>query len=476
MYHSYHYPTLPSPGAPYPAPSLSHPCFSSAVLEAAENLKLPHPFVCLTALSTIAAVLQELVDIEMPSGNALPVSLNTLVTVPSGGGKNRTINLFKRSIEEFEAQQVLASEREMAAYKTKYEIWYHQRKDWLKKQRKVLSGDELVEVLMAHDQKVPVPPKPFRMVFEDTTPEALLASLGEGGHGAWLVTSEGGIILSQHSMKNMPALNQLWSGDRVTVDRKTTGSFVLADVRISVLIMSQPRIFEDFIRRYGGLARESGFFARCLVLAVPSSVVGQYEDGQVLNWQKLEQFHMVLRRFLSMSVSGISRSAIRFSPEARRRWIAIKNAVVEESRMGGRFTDFPDLAARTPENIARISALLHFFESRSGDITVETLDYACRLCLWHVDQFVQMFSKRSTAEEDAQLLYQWFMARYDNNSQVAHRKNSIRQSCPNSLRKDGRFDAAFELLASRGYVAVQVFGRSTQGVIFNPAGYGHGYR
>lgn len=471
MYQSYNYPILPSPSAPYTAPSVAHPCFSSAVLEAAENLKLPHPFVCLTALSAVAAVLQELVDIEMPSGNALPVSLNTLITVPSGGGKNRTINLFKRSIEEFEAQQVLASKGEMAAYKSKYEIWSYQRRDLLKKRCKILSGDELVELLIAHDQKAPVSPKPFRMVFEDTTPEALLASLGDGGHGAWLVTSEGGIILSQHSMKNMPALNQLWSGDKVTVDRKTTGSFLLADVRISVLIMSQPGIFEDFIRRYGGLARESGFFARCLVLAVPPSVVGQYEDDQVLNWASLEQFHVVLRRFLSMSVSGISRSAVRFSPEARRRWIAIKNAVVEESRMGGRFTDFPDLAARTPENIARISALLHFFEGRSGDISLETLDYACRLCFWHVDQFVQMFSKRSTAEEDAQLLYQWFMARYNNNSQVAHRKNSIRQACPNSLRKDGRFDAAFELLSSKGYIATQVFAKGAQGVVFYPGGY-----
>ena len=454
----------------------AHPCFNSAVSECANNLKLPLSFVCLTALSAIAAVLQELADVEMPSGNALPVSLNALITVPSGGGKNRTINLFKKSIEEFEARQVQACIEEMTTYKARFEIWSLQRKELLKKQRKMLASDDLIQLLIAHDQKIPMAPKPFRMVFEDTTPEALLASLGDGGHGAWLVTSEGGIILSQHSMKNMPALNQLWSGDRVTVDRKTTGSFVLEDVRISVLIMSQPGIFEDFISRYGSLARESGFFARCLVLAVPPSVVGQYEDDQVLHWQNLEQFHVILRRFLSMSVSGIGRSTVKFSPEARRRWIAIKNAVVEESRMGGRFTDFSDLAARTPENIARISALLHFFEGRSGDISVETLDFACRLCFWHIDQFVQMFSERSTGEEDAQLLYKWFFGRYKNNAQFTYRKNYVRQACPNSLRKDGRFDAAFELLASRGYLTAQVFGKGSQGVTFNVGGNGYGYR
>lgn len=470
MYNSPYYPMLPLCGSVFPYLSDAHPCFNSAVVESAENLKLPLAFVCLTALSAIAAVLQELADVEMPSGNALPVSLNALITVPSGGGKNRTINLFKKPIEEFEARQVQAGIGEMTAYKTRFEIWSLQRKDLLKKQRQILAGDELVQLLIVHDHKIPVAPKPFRMIYEDTTPEALLASLGDGGHGAWLVSSEGGTVLSQHSMKNMPALNQLWSGDRVTVDRKTTGSFVLADVRISVLIMSQPGIFEDFIRRYGALARESGFFARCLVLTVPPSVVGQYEDDQVLNWQSLEQFHVIIRRFLAMSVSGVSRSTIKFSPEARRRWVAIKNAIVDESRMGGRFNNFPDLAARTPENIARISALLHLFEGRSGGISVETLDYACRLCFWHVDQFVQMFSERSTDEEDAQLLYKWFLGRYNNNFQYVYRKNQVRQACPNCLRKDGRFNAAFELLASRGYLAAHAFGKGTQGVTFNPRG------
>lgn len=471
MYTSPYYSILPISGSNYPMLSDAHPCFNSAVLESAANLKLPHAFVCLTALSAIAAVLQELVDVEMPSGNALPVSLNALITVPSGGGKNRTINLFKKPIEEFEARQIDACKEEMTTYKARLEIWSLQRKDLLKQQKKMLEGDELPQLLIVHDKKAPVAPKPFRMIFEDTTPEALLASLGHGGYGAWLVSSEGGTVLSQHSMKNMPALNQLWSGDRVTVDRKTTGSFVLADVRISVLIMSQPGIFEDFISRYGALARESGFFARCLVLAVPPSVVGQYEDDQVLNWQNLEQFHVVIRRFLSMSVSGIRRSTVAFSPEARRRWIGIKNAIVEESRTGGRFNEFPDLAARTSENIARVSALLHFFEGRSGGISVETLDYACRLCFWHVDQFVQMFSEKSMGEEDAVLLYKWFLNRSHNNTHSIYRKNAVRQACPNSLRKGGRFEAAFELLASRGCLYTQIFGNGALGVTFNPNGY-----
>lgn len=469
MYNSQYFPILPIYNSTYPYPSDVHSCFKAAVLECSTNLKLPVPLVCLTALNSIAAVLQGLVDVEIKPGSSLPVSLYSLITVPSGGGKNKIIQRFKRPIEKFEDDQVKAYEAEFKIYEVKRETWLRQRKALLKNKATVLDDEALVKSLIAHNVNEPITPKKFRMIFEDTTPEALLQSLGYTVDNAWLVTSEGGIVLSQHSMKNMPALNQLFSGDRITIDRKTSGSYVLEDVRASILIMSQPGIFNDFIKRNGATARESGFFARCLVLEVPPSDVGQFEDDQVLIWQSLEQFHLKIRRFLAMSVSGISRSIVSFSPEAGRRWIAIKNAIVEEVRAGGRFNDFPDLAARTPENIARISALLHFFEEQNGDISVETLDYACRLCFWHVDQFRHMFSERSTVEDDAKLLYDWLCRRLNSNL-PAYPKNYIRQACPNPLRKDGRFDAAFDLLVLRHYLTIKFFGNGAQGVIFNPNG------
>jgi hypothetical protein len=130
----------------------------------------------------------------------------------------------------------------------------------------------------------------------------------------------------------------------------------------------------------------------------------------------------------------------------------------------------PDLAARTPENIARVAALLHFFEERAGDISYETLEYSCRLCFWHVDQFIYMFSERSSGERDAELLYRWFSTKYQQYGVVEHLKNNVRQSAPSPLRKDGRFNAAFEVLVGRRYLATHIGGGRHVCVKFFPNG------
>lgn len=464
------YSNMPASGSQYPALSQAHPVFNGAVVEAAQNLGLPLALTSITALSAVAASVQAIAGLEMPNGGSLPVSLNALITVPSGGGKNRTVNLFKKPFEEFEASQQESYALEMTVYKTKLEVWNYQRKQLLRKSGNRTGGYGLVEALLEHDQQKPSAPRLHRIMFEDTTPEALLASMSGGGKNAWLVTSEGGIILSQHAMKNMPALNQIWSGDRVTIDRKTGESFSLVDARLSVLIMSQPGVFESFIGRYGALARESGFFARCLALSIPQNILGQFEDSRVLEWSHLAIFNEKVSRFLKMGLCGVYRSCLRFSPEAKSYWLSIKNAVNWELKHGGRFNGLPDLAARTPENIARIAALLHFFEERAGDISYETLEYSCRLCFWHVDQFIYMFSERSSGERDAELLYRWFSTKYQQYGVVEHLKNNVRQSAPSPLRKDGRFNAAFEVLVDRRYLATHIGGGRHVCVKFFPNG------
>ncbi|MFF7710727.1 DUF3987 domain-containing protein [Pseudomonas sp. NPDC007930] len=468
MYTSLYYPQLPFPGCHFPALSQAHPLFNNAISEIHQNLGLPLPLISLTALSAISAALQGVLSVKMPSGGSLPVSLNALITVPSGGGKNRIAKLFKKPFEEFEESQFRSYTEAQRAFESELEVWRLEKKSLLKQIQKSPGNEALKVLLRKHDQARPEAPTVCRMIFEDTTPEALMACMAEGGKNAWLVTSEGGIILSQHAMRNMPAFNQIWSGDRVTVDRKTGDSFSLRGVKLSILIMSQPGVFESFITKYGALAKESGFFARCLALAIPQNMLGQLVDDRVLEWVSLEAFNLKISELLRMNLYGVDCTELGMSAEARPFWVSIKNAVIWEQRQGGRFDDFHDLAARTPENIARVAALLHFFERRSGCISLETLDFACRLCFWHVDQFRQMFSEQSSGEGDVRALYNWFRTRYEVSPMSAYGKNYVRQRCPGALRKGGRFDAAFDILVSRGNLVLQTYGSNSVGVVFRP--------
>ncbi|WP_189666485.1 YfjI family protein [Pseudomonas amygdali] len=461
---------LPSANSTFPVFSDHHPCFTSTIMEASTNLKLPNSMMCLTALSAIAATLQGSIDVEMPSGGSIPVSLNVLITVPSGGGKNRTMKLFQAPIEEFERKMAQDRERELIDFKTRLRVWELQLKRLERVWRDDLESEEFFEHLKAHDINKPSFISDFRMVFEDTTPEALLFAMGSGVKSAYLKTSEGGIVLSQHAMKNMPALNQLWSGDRVTVDRKTSESFILDDVRVSVMIMCQPGIFESFVERHGSTARDSGFFARCLVMSVREADVGGYEDGQKLNWSSLAQFHDRIRVFLQDGTVKCNRTVLRLTPCAKEYWLSIKNSVVYESKVGGRFRGFKDLSARTPENIIRVAAILHHFEGKVGDVSIETVEFACKICFWHVDQFLVMFGEKGQDEADAQRLYKWLMQRYQEHDTTVHVKNNILQYGPAALRRAERLNAALEILIRKGVLSAHYFGSGSISLKFYPSG------
>lgn len=437
---------LPPSWLDFPAGTGSHPLFDNAIREVSKNLKMPHSVVATTALSTIAAATQKFIEVKLPTGSVKPVSLYALILVPSGGGKNTLMNLFAAPVEQYQERRKEYYCSVLSNYNLEQEIWDKRRKLLLKKA--VSSGEPLdSNSLSEHDQTSPCPPKKERLIYEDATPEALMHSLHVNGSIGWLKTSEGGIILSGHSVKKLPALCQLWSGDSVTIDRVASESYELKNARLSALIMAQPGIFADFCIKYGKLARMSGFFARCLMASVPSNISSRYIDDEELSWDAKDRFCDRVEQCLSLN-NGPSR-LICFSPVARRRWVEMHNSITEQLTNGVRFQNAPDLAARIPENVARVAALLHCFEGWEGDITLETINYAIQICFWHAEQFLTLMSESSRDEVDAEKLLGWFAGKYRNNGQVSYLKNFIRQHGPNSIRDSERLDAAINYLNAR---------------------------
>jgi hypothetical protein len=97
------------------------------------------------------------------------------------------VNLFKKPFEEFEASQQESYMMEITVYKTKLEIWNYERKQLIRNSGNRKEGVGLVDALLEHELQKPLAPKLHRITFEDTTPEALLASMSGGGKNAWLV-------------------------------------------------------------------------------------------------------------------------------------------------------------------------------------------------------------------------------------------------------------------------------------------------
>lgn len=122
-----------------------------------------------------------------------------------------------------------------------------------------------LQELIEHEAKKPERPKAFRIIYEDSTIEALTFGLKNDSPHAYLGSSEGGVLMNSALMSNTAVLNAIWSGDNVTVTRKTTDSYTLSGVRLTTHIMIQPQTLKRFMDKSQGIVRDNGFLSRFLV-------------------------------------------------------------------------------------------------------------------------------------------------------------------------------------------------------------------
>lgn len=62
------------------------------------------------------------------------------------------------------------------------------------------------------------------------------------------------------------------------------------------------------------------------------------------------------------------------------------------------------------ENMARIAALLHYFEGRNEDISIKAVEAAIQISAWYVDEYKRLFSKVSEftlVNNESDELYSW---------------------------------------------------------------------
>ncbi|NNA82491.1 DUF3987 domain-containing protein [Pseudomonas lactis] len=218
-------------------PSLSQfPLLDAAINEAQANIQAPRGLIQNAALTAISVVLQGLVDIRKPNGQVAPTSLMLLAIADSGERKSTVENVFLKPIRAFQAKQGEEVKESQSVWKVKYDTWMVRRngvlKAIMKKASKGLSADEEEKVLLALEKEAPAKPKEFKILYEDSTSEALFHGMYENLPAAGLISSEGGGVLEGRAFNDLSKQNAIWSGDSITIDRKTAESFKLVDARL----------------------------------------------------------------------------------------------------------------------------------------------------------------------------------------------------------------------------------------------------
>lgn len=422
----------------------------------------PRPLILLSILASYSTLAQGLIDVERPGVGVGPVSLFTLGIAESGERKSAISSYLDRPIVAFQERELLKYADDMLRYDLEVDLHESQKRGLTSLVTKKLaegdSADDVKEQLFALLKQKPQKPIDPKLLYEDATPESMAESLHLGFGMASLASGEGGSILNGRIMQNMAMLNKLWAGESWSVSRKTTKSFVLANCRLSISILSQPNMFASFLQNTSSESRGIGFLARFLVSYPVSTQGTRFFNNrgcpdEIAYTRYLGRANQMLD---SLKVSRIAdrfgRKAMTFTPSAAGLWIWLYDFIESNLGVGGRFCNAKDHGAKLADNIARIAALLTYVEhGDEGVIDVEILKDAARVAFFFSDTFLLSVCQPPDWFLDDGALREFLQAKREDGLRYV-RKNDVRKSGPYRLRSKVLLDASLQRLWSNGEI------------------------
>lgn len=415
-----------SPAGDFPIDALPE-IIQGAVREVCENDKVPGAVAVQSALSVVSLVCQDLLLVERAPGLRSVASLFMLAVAGSGVRKTQVDNAFLAPVHEYDQQRNKEYREALESQKSQSAATKLEEKFLLGRLKKLLqenetSQNEKKEVIILeigrikekladlHSQMKPKRLK--RLLYSEVSVSTLERRLGENWPAAGLFSNEAADILGARRSNDWSRLDRLWEGQPINIEfPDNRESVYVADPRLTVSLMIQPEVFDRFQERKGDVARDIGFLARVLICR-PIPLFGQriIALGEARSTYWLAKFHERITQVLTAnhSLSDATRTnrvVLTFSPAAQKRWVEDYNDCEAAMRKGAEFADETDFGSRYSEHVARVAALLHFFEEWNGatgaqklQIQMAHLENAIQICQWYRKQFQIIFNKRLALE------------------------------------------------------------------------------
>lgn len=421
------------------------------------------PLVGSVTFTAVSAAVQGHCNVSPKPGLEVPVSLFCLNVCGSGERKSAVQTLLFKAINEVQRERSDAVAQQADSLSERHELWRIKRDaaraEYNRLFRKQKPTDDIEKRLQIILKEEPKACEAHRFVYQDPTWEALLLGLSKNGGSAVLVNDEFDQFISGHMARHLSVLNSGWSGMDLSVDRKTSGSLTVANPRITCLFQAQPTAFQRFMEKQGKQARGNGFLARVL-LAQPVSTQGYRFEGDERRFgPELNCFYERCKTLLNRR----ERRLLKFAPQAQQEWYNTFNIYEGNSRDGGPNANIRDFASKAPEQIARIAALLHAFETDDSDeISSETLSASINLVEWYRMQFIQMVMQNDPVTEyqsDLNLLSGWITSAILKNHGLPLAWSDILRYGPYRLRKDCKIKDLLRNLVNTGAFSLLPNGR-----------------
>jgi putative DNA primase/helicase len=440
----------------------------------------PVALVACSALAVVSLAAQGLADVARDERLTGPLSLNFLVIGQSGERKTAADKALGATLGEWESERADTLRDEIKRSRAALDAWAAEQEGIQAAIKSAVRNkpDETAKLrqrLMEHVLQKPAELIAPRLRYEDVNPQSLAFMLAAGHPSAALWSDEGGIVTGSHGMGKdsllgfMAGLNRLWDGGVIHHDRKQAQSVHLEGRRLTVNLMVQPAVLRELMQRGGGLTRGSGFLARYLMAAPPSTMGARLYREAPRGMPCLSAFHQRIRELLDAELplddhGRLSPQLLRLSPGAFSIWRDYHDEIEHELRPLGDYATVCDFAAKSAENAARIAGCLHVFEGAQGAIPHETMQRASTLARWHLREALRVLDVLDEPQSwaDARLLDAWLAEVGDSPTRDVLRLG------PGPLRDKARRNAAVAVLTELSRARIERDGRR-ETLIPNPS-------
>ncbi|MFZ4538702.1 YfjI family protein, partial [Propionivibrio sp.] len=467
---------------PYPLDALPE-MVRLAVEEVARFVQAPFPMVASCALSALSLAIQAHVDVKRAERLTGPVSAYWLIIADSGERKSTCDGFFSRAIIDYQTAQAESAKPVLKNYRAECEVWEAKRggiKDKIRQLAKEGKSTSIMESSL-HDLEFEKPEAPRipRLIYSDVTPEKLAYSLAKEWPSGGIVSAEGGIVFGSHGMggdsvmRNLATLNQLWDGNNLTIDRKTSESFTVRGARLTMALQVQEQTLRSFFKQSGDLARGTGFLARFLV-AWPESTQGTrpFADAPD-NWPALAAFNRRITEILNQPVpidddGVLTPLMLDLAPVAKEAWVEYHDAIERSLASGGDLHDVRDVASKSADNAVRLAALFQVFEHGASTVSLDSFDSASRISAWNLTESKRFFGELALPAEMAAAarLDSWLIEHCRRERTHFVGKRNARQHGP--IRNGEALDAAIRELTDLDRVRIVKEGKRIT-IQLNPA-------
>ena len=436
----------------------------------------PAEIIASSVLCAVSLACQSLIKVKITDNIISPVSLYSLVIADSGERKTTVDKLVFKPFHEHDRRVLRECEGQQNDYDAKFKLWCEEEKalsSLIRKKRAtglcIIAVSQQLQALYAEK---PVPPKARKYIYNNVTPEALQLEMYTNSPQTGLITDEGANILDRQAMNDPGFINSMWDGADFSVNRKTGPSFTIRDGSLTLLVMTQKPIFDDYLKRQGKRARGSGLFARCFVLYIDKELSTQGQrlicrqpDPQADDLKYTARFYQRMNELLEKNASHNGeehQTCLSFEPSAQKAWEEIHDEI--ELRIGSdeEYANLKDFSSKQANNVARLAALLSYFIEGECAIKKEYVENAWSLCEWYMQQATKLFGNEDGYYEA--LLLSWLRREFDETDVDYVRFNSIRNSGPNKLRKGKLLEKVIDRLEKEGVIDIGYSERHTRQV------------